>query len=91
MARQKPLPAAARKAVRQIATAFVCAEVEAQVIAKLFEEETGKPYDHNASDSYLNIFLNADPDTRRVWNLMQKDVASVRKDFADRLRRDRDR
>ncbi|EPV3343517.1 hypothetical protein ACV3QK_002848 [Klebsiella pneumoniae] len=90
MSRQKPLAAAARKAVRQIATAFVCAEVEAQVIAKLFEEETGKPYDHNASDSYLNIFLNSDPETRRVWNLMQKDVSSVRKDFAERLRRDRD-
>lgn len=90
MSRQKPLAAAARKAVRQIATAFVCAEVEAQVIAKLFEEETGKPYDHNASDSYLNIFLNSDSETRRVWNLMQKDVSSVRKDFAERLRRDRD-
>ncbi|MBR7596909.1 hypothetical protein [Klebsiella oxytoca] len=90
MSRQRPLPAAARKAVRQIATAFVCAEVEAQVVAKLFEEEFGKPYDREAADSYLNSFLHSDPDTRRVWNLMQKDVASVRKDFAERMRRDRD-
>ncbi|HHT0133075.1 TPA: hypothetical protein ACTW38_002908 [Klebsiella michiganensis] len=90
MAKKKPLPAAARSAIRRLAAAFVCAELELQVVAKFVEEKTGKPYDHNASDSYLNSFLDSDPEVRRVWELMQKDIVSTRKDFADRLGRDRD-
>lgn len=90
MANQKPLPAATRKALRQIAAAFVCAEVEDQVISRLMQEKTGQPYDSHSPDSYLNTYLSSEPETRRLWNLLQKDITATRQEFAARLRRERD-
>lgn len=90
MAKPKTLPAAGRKVIRQLAAALVCAEVEAKVIAPLFEEKTGKQYKYDAPNSYLNVFLDSDPEIRRAWKLMQKDIVSTRQGFADRVRRERD-
>ncbi|MEV9346626.1 Uncharacterised protein [Klebsiella pneumoniae] len=89
MAKQKPLPAAARRTIRQLAAAFVCADIEANLMAKFVEEKTGKPYNRDAPDSYLNMFLNSDPETRRVWQLLQKDIVATRKSFADRIAKER--
>lgn len=43
MAKKKPLPAAARSAIRRLAAAFVCAELELQVVAKFVEEKRASP------------------------------------------------
>ncbi|VFS20576.1 Uncharacterised protein [Serratia liquefaciens] len=58
-------------------------------MAKFVEEKTGKPYNRDAPDSYLNMFLNSDPETRRVWQLLQKDIVATRKSFADRIAKER--
>ncbi|CAM4197929.1 hypothetical protein PLGE761_15715 [Pluralibacter gergoviae] len=89
MEKQRPLAPVARSTIRHLAAAFVCAELETQVIAKFLEEKTGKPYDRNAPDSYLNTFLSAEPEIRRAWRLLQKDIAATRKDFAARMEKER--
>ncbi|HHT4028160.1 TPA: hypothetical protein ACTYYZ_002750 [Enterobacter hormaechei] len=90
MAKMKPLSIAERKVIRKLATAFVCADAEINAVAKVYEEQTGKPYNRNAPDSYLNVFLNSDPECKRLWTLLQKDILATSKQFADGLRRERD-
>ncbi|WP_035604772.1 hypothetical protein [Edwardsiella tarda] len=89
MKKLKPLKSAEREIIRQLATLLVCADIEASVIAKCYEDELGKPYDRNAPDGYLNTFLNSDPTYKRLWALLQKDIVTCRKELAVGLGRER--
>lgn len=90
MPKKKPLSAAEREVIRKLATVLVCADLEANVVAKFYEEKLGKPYDLNAPDSYLNGFLASDPEYKRLWTLLQKDLVTCRNKMADGLRSERD-
>ncbi|HBC0987580.1 TPA: hypothetical protein IGZ61_002252 [Escherichia coli] len=89
MAKLKPLSCSERRVIEKLAAVFVCAELEARAVAPVAEEATGKPYDFSAPDGYLNTFLNSNPEYKRLWSLMQKDIAACRRDFAARLEADR--
>lgn len=84
----KPLTKAERNIIDLIATVMVCAEVEAKAIAPSLTKETGKPYDFKSPTSYLNVFLNNNPEYKRVHHLLLKDSASHRKVFLEQCRRD---
>ena len=84
----KPLTKAERNIISLIAAVMVCAEVEARAIAHSLTKETGKPYDFKSPTSYLNVFLNKNPEYKRVHNLLLKDSASHRKDFLEQCRRE---
>ncbi|EKE3213114.1 hypothetical protein OUN72_002822 [Salmonella enterica subsp. enterica serovar Essen] len=87
----KPLSPAQRQVVKKLAAVMVCVELEVNVVASVAEKATGKPYDHAAPDSYLNTFLNKNPEYKRLWSLMQKDIAACRKNFAASLEARRDK
>lgn len=89
MKKLKPLTAAEREVVRKLATVLVCADLEANMVAKFYEESTGKPYNRDAPDSYLNGFLSSEPAFKRLYTLLQKDIVACRRDLADGLRRER--
>ena len=80
----KPLTKGERNIISLIAAVMVCAKAVAPALAK----ETGKPYDFNSPTSYLNIFLNNNPEYKRVRNLLLKDKASHEKGFLEQCRRE---
>ena len=84
----KQLTKGERNIISLIAAVMVCAEVEAKAIAPSLAKETGKPYDFNSPTSYLNIFLNNNPEYKRVRNLLLKDKASHEKGFLEQCRRE---
>lgn len=85
----KPLSARERKVINQLAAVLVCAGIESQVVAPQCEKESGKKYDSKSAQSYLNVFLNSNPEYKRVWKLLLKDKASHERDFLERVRRER--
>ena len=82
----KPLSSSQRDIIRKMAAILVCAEIEARAIAPQFEKSTGKKYDFQSETSYVNTFLNSNPEYKRVWKLLVKDKASHERDFLKRLR-----
>lgn len=84
----KPLSNSQRDIIRKMAAILVCAEIEVRAIAPQFEKSTGKKYNFESADSYLNTFLNSNPEYKRVWKLLLKDKSSVERDFLERMRRD---
>lgn len=90
MKKKKPLSSAEREVIRKLSTLLVCADLEANTIAKFYEEKLGKPYDRDAPDSYLNGFLASNPEYKRLWTLLQKDLVTCRREMSEGLRRERD-
>ncbi|WP_410693148.1 hypothetical protein [Citrobacter freundii] len=88
MKKPKPLTRGEREVIRKLATVIVCADVEVNMIAKFYEEKLGKPYDRNAPDSYLNTFLNSDPECKRLNQLLKRDIETCRNDLAEGLGRE---
>lgn len=88
MTKPKPLTRGEREVIRKLATVIVCADVEVNMIAKFYEEKLGKPYDRNAADSYLNTFLNSDPECKRLNQLLKRDIETCRNDLAEGLGRE---
>ena len=84
----KPLTKGERNIISLIAAVMVCAEVEAKAVAPALAKETGKPYDFKSPTSYLNIFLNNNPEYKRVRNLLLKDKVSHEKGFLEQCRRE---
>ncbi|AUZ65891.1 hypothetical protein GBC03_22170 [Citrobacter telavivensis] len=84
----KPLSTGQRDIIRKMAAILVCAEIEARAIAPQFEKSTGKKYDAKSAQSYLNTFLNNNPEYKRVWTLLLKDKNRHERDFLERLRRE---
>ncbi|EMO4249231.1 TPA: hypothetical protein MX306_003073 [Citrobacter freundii] len=84
----KPLSARERKVINQLAAVLVCAGIESGVVAPQYEKQTGKKYDPASARSYLNTFLNKNPEYKRVWKLLLKDKASHERDFAEQVRRE---
>lgn len=82
----KPLSSGQRDIIRKMAAILVCAEIEVRAIAPEFEKTTGKKYDFHSETSYVNTFLNSNPEYKRVWKLLVKDKASHERDFLERLR-----
>ncbi|MEG0099749.1 MAG: hypothetical protein RR818_01340 [Citrobacter sp.] len=89
MANPKPLSKPEREIVRKLAAVLVCADLEVNMVSRFYEEKTGKPYNRDSPDSYLNQFLNNNPQYRRLWSLLQKDINTCRHDMAEGLRRER--
>lgn len=85
----KPLSARERKVINQLAAVLVCASIESGVVAPQYEKQTGKKYDQTSARSYLNTFLNKNPEYKRVWKLLLKDRASHEHDFVEQIRRER--
>lgn len=90
MMKKKPLSSAEREVIRKLATVLVSADLEANMIAKFYEEKLGKTYNRDAPDSYLNSFLSSDPEYKRLRTLLQKDIVTCRREMAEGLRRERD-
>ncbi|MGO1308641.1 MAG: hypothetical protein ACTMIX_03425 [Kluyvera intermedia] len=84
----KPLTKGERNIISLIAAVMVCAEVEAKAVAPALAKETGKPYDFKSPTSYLNIFLNNNPEYKRVRNLLLKDKANHERVFLEQCRRE---
>lgn len=84
----KPLNSGQRDSIRKIAAILVCAEIEVRAIAPQYEKTTGKKYDAKSADSYLNTFLNNNPEYKRLWKLLLKDKARHERDFLARMRRE---
>ena len=84
----KPLSTGQRDIIRKMAAILVCAEIEARAIAPQFEKSTGKKYEAKSGQSYLNTFLNNNPEYKRVWTLLLKDKNRHERDFLERLRRE---
>ncbi|KFB97765.1 hypothetical protein GTGU_04633 [Trabulsiella guamensis ATCC 49490] len=84
----KPLSSAQRDTIRKMAAILVCAEIEVRAVAPAFEKTTGNKYDSGSASSYLNTFLNSNPEYKRIWNMLLKDKVSCERDFLERLRRD---
>lgn len=84
----KSLTKGERNVINQLAAVMVCLEVEIRAVAPQMEKSTGKKYDFNAPDSYLNVFLNKNPEYRRVWKLLLKDKASHERGFLEKVRRE---
>lgn len=89
MANPKPLSRTEREVIRKLAAVLVCADIEANIVSSVYEEKTGKPYNRDNPDGYLNQFLSNNPQYRRLWSLLQKDITTCRRDMAERLRRER--
>lgn len=68
----KPLSITQKKVLNRLAVALVFSEIEAKVIAPGYEEETGKPYDKTAKDSFMNKFLQQNPEVKQAWKALQK-------------------
>lgn len=75
----KPYRSAEKRVLHQLALAMVAAEIESQVIKPKTEEETGKPY--QPKGGYLDIYLKSEPDVKRAWNTLKKEVQKVRRDY----------
>ncbi len=84
----KPLTKGERNIISLIAAVMVCAEVEAKAVAPSLAKETGKPYDFKSPTSYLNVFLNKNPEYKRAFSLLMKDKASHEKGFLEQCRRE---
>lgn len=84
----KPLSASQRDVIRKTAAIIVCAEIEVSAIAPTFEKATGEKYDFRSEQSYMNTFLNSNPEYKRIWKLLLKDKASCERDFLKTLGRD---
>ena len=84
----KPLSNSQRDIIRKMAAILVCAEIEVRAIAPQLEKSTCKKYNSESADSYLNTFLNSNPEYKRVWKLLLKDKSSVERDFLERMRRE---
>ncbi|EPJ5577269.1 hypothetical protein PPD89_001250 [Citrobacter farmeri] len=84
----KPLSTGQRDIIKKMAAILVCAEIEARAIAPQFEKSTGKKYDAKSEQSYLNTFLNNNPEYKRVWTLLLKEKTRRERDFLEHLRRE---
>lgn len=84
----KPLSARERKVINQLAAVLVCAGIESGIVAPQYEKQTGKKYDRTSARSYLNTFLNKNPEYKRVWKLLLKDKTSHERDFSEQIRRE---
>jgi len=84
----KSLSSGQRDIIRKMAAIIVCVEIEVRAVAPQFEKTTGKKYDSESADSYLNTFLNSNPEYKRVWKLLLKDKSSHERDFLERMRRE---
>ena len=84
----KPLSRSWRDIIRKMAAIIVCTGIEASAVAPQYEKLTGKKYDFESSQSYLNTFLNNNPEYKRIWTLVQKDKAIHERDFLERMRRE---
>lgn len=84
----KPLARSERNIINLMAAVLVCLEIEVKVVAPQLEKSTGKKYDFSAPDSYLNVFLNNNPEYKRAWRLLLKDKASHERGFLENARRE---
>lgn len=82
----KPLTRGERNIINLMAGVLVCLELEVRAVAPQVEKSTGKKYDHNAPDSYLNTFFNNNPEYKRAWKLLLKDKASHERGFLKKIR-----
>ncbi|BBV67836.1 hypothetical protein STW0522KLE44_42240 [Klebsiella sp. STW0522-44] len=84
----KPLSKGERNVINLMAAVLVCLELEVKVVAPQMEKATGKKYDFQSPDSYLNVFLNKNPEYKRAWKLLLKDKASHERGFLEQARRE---
>ncbi len=71
--------AAEKRLIRNLALAITAADIEVQVVKPQTEKETGEPYQEKGG--YLDIYFEKQPQAKRAWNALQREVSKVRKEY----------
>ena len=89
MAKAKPYKAGEKRILKALARALTVGDIEAKVMKPSFEKETGKAY--QTSGGYLEIFLEKDPEAKRAFKTLQREVTKFRKACTDDWGRSNDK
>ena len=83
----RPLSAAQRTVIKELALCFIYTDIEQNVVSKSYEESTGKKYDPKHKDSFFNQFLANNPKAKQCWDsytrAIKKEYTQQRKYFEE--------
>ncbi|NBJ36609.1 hypothetical protein GE191_23430 [Serratia fonticola] len=89
MAKARPYSPATRNVIDQIALVMVVREIEREVVAPMYEKETGKPYSEAGEKGYLAIYLKENPEHTRAYKALHRAIQKQRKAVASSFGRER--
>jgi len=87
MSKNKPYTTGEKRVFNALARAFVAADIQAKVIKPHYEESTGKPYPKK--DTYLDLFLSKDPEAKRAWAKVQREIKKLYKVYSAEIAKEK--
>lgn len=87
MANAKPYTTREKRLFDALSRAMIASDIQAKVVKPEYEKSTGKPYP--TKETYLDMFLEKDPEAKRALKCLQRNIKRQFKQYADELDREK--